>query len=395
MYQEPACSTFLSRQTEDENHPYNLSVSSAQTKRQQLQIERDLLDAQLHYLEELEIARRSGSCHTRAVIPTIIVPTTVDSRHTRCSNSTTSKPRSSAPHCFRSKATKSSPSSSEASTVELSTSSHSMRRECNDSGDTEDFQDSFHSSFNDLVVDTVITCDDSRSFCSGITMPLTPQEELDHFICTEIPDEGSGAEIALLQRQHFENRILPGDELLHRRQFAQDRKSGHQDQERPKERQKRRHQRKSRATMKSRPSDQDDGDAQPGRARNMSWLIAFDDGKKSLPALYSGPLVKGLPYGIGTLRMKNGDMYMGEIVWGAMHGTGTYWSQSDAQVCRGQFVNNVFQKENEASGELEEVSKSLLDELAAKAGTDSSRHARQCKRAIRQLTRMLVRLNEA
>ncbi len=223
-------------------------------------------------------------------------------------------------------------------------------------------------------------------------MPLTPQEELDHFISTEIPIEPT-EEYTQSQHEEFleEHEATP---QFHDNDDDNDDESESQQQQRQRRRQRRR-QRKNRLVLTRPTTEQDDGDAQPGRVRNMPWLIALDDGKRPLRAMYSGPLVKDLPYGIGTFRMANGDMYMGEIVWGAMHGTGTYWSQSDNQVLRGQFVNNVFQYEKTVdmttkSDDLEEKGRGDKD----KEPTSTSRHARKCKRAIRKLTQLLIRLNE-
>ena len=79
-----------------------------------------------------------------------------------------------------------------------------------------------------------------------------------------------------------------------------------------------------------------------GEARSMPWTLAFLDGRKPVEALYSGPLVKELPYGIGTFVLSTGDLYIGEVVWGAMHGSGTYWSKRYGQVRRGIFENNLY-----------------------------------------------------
>lgn len=81
---------------------------------------------------------------------------------------------------------------------------------------------------------------------------------------------------------------------------------------------------------------------------------AADGGKATCrKASYSGPLYKNKPHGCGILKFKDtGDVYMGDLVMGEMHGQGTYTcvasSSSGAsttkqhKVLKGIFENNVY-----------------------------------------------------
>ena len=59
-------------------------------------------------------------------------------------------------------------------------------------------------------------------------------------------------------------------------------------------------------------------------------------------ALYRGPLWKGLPHGVGVLEfVETGDLYVGDLCKGAMHGSGTY-TTAKHKVLKGRFEHNVF-----------------------------------------------------
>ena len=86
---------------------------------------------------------------------------------------------------------------------------------------------------------------------------------------------------------------------------------------------------------------------QPSRVREMSIDMVAADGVTLRKALYSGPTYKGRPHGCGILKfVESGDVYMGDLVDGEMHGQGTYTVKGAGkrkhQVLRGTFQNNVF-----------------------------------------------------
>lgn len=85
------------------------------------------------------------------------------------------------------------------------------------------------------------------------------------------------------------------------------------------------------------------GAAPPQRVRNFP-VVCFAENGSPRKALYSGPLLKSVPTGVGTLKFENGDWYMGEIVNGEMHGQGTYTKRrrSKNSVLRGVFEHNVY-----------------------------------------------------
>lgn len=84
---------------------------------------------------------------------------------------------------------------------------------------------------------------------------------------------------------------------------------------------------------------------QPSRVRDFHVFLLAADGT-TRRALYSGPIVKNKPNGCGILKfVESGDVYMGDLVDGAMHGSGTYTfvnSKSKPKVLKGTFENNVF-----------------------------------------------------
>ncbi|CAB9510696.1 expressed unknown protein [Seminavis robusta] len=79
------------------------------------------------------------------------------------------------------------------------------------------------------------------------------------------------------------------------------------------------------------------------RVRCMTVVIERKYGRQK--ALYSGTIhpESGCPHGAGTLQfLKTGDVYIGEIAYGEMHGKGTYCYRKGNQMFRGDFVRNTF-----------------------------------------------------
>jgi len=56
--------------------------------------------------------------------------------------------------------------------------------------------------------------------------------------------------------------------------------------------------------------------------------------------LYSGSAIDGVPSGVGSIRFSNGDIYLGQVMDGKVHGKGTLYTK--AGLSRGRFENNVF-----------------------------------------------------
>jgi hypothetical protein len=75
------------------------------------------------------------------------------------------------------------------------------------------------------------------------------------------------------------------------------------------------------------------------RGRMNKIKICFK--KAGLEGMYTGPLVNGLPHGVGTIRFTNGDTYLGEMTHGKMSGKGTLYTKSKG-IFRGCFENNKF-----------------------------------------------------
>jgi hypothetical protein len=72
-------------------------------------------------------------------------------------------------------------------------------------------------------------------------------------------------------------------------------------------------------------------------ARRMEIKIGDLEGQ------YNGPLRNSIPHGSGTIRFRNGDTYLGELVDGEMHGNGTLYHRSkDSGISRGYFEHNNF-----------------------------------------------------
>jgi hypothetical protein len=75
----------------------------------------------------------------------------------------------------------------------------------------------------------------------------------------------------------------------------------------------------------------------PNKAKRMEIKIGDLEGQ------YNGPLRNSLPHGTGTIRFRNGDTYLGELVDGEMHGNGTLYHRSNSSgISRGCFEHNVF-----------------------------------------------------
>ena len=68
--------------------------------------------------------------------------------------------------------------------------------------------------------------------------------------------------------------------------------------------------------------------------------MIFRIGGKDEKGCYSGPIERGLPSGIGVIRFESGDLYMGELEKGEMHGRGTLVFEK--QMLIGEFEHNLF-----------------------------------------------------
>jgi len=104
-----------------------------------------------------------------------------------------------------------------------------------------------------------------------------------------------------------------------------------------------------------RPDAASVGPVQPSRVRDYQVDLVAADGT-TRKAVYSGPLHRGEPHGCGILKfVDTGDLYMGDIVNGKMHGQGTYTfsagkkkgfhkkaTTKKSRVLKGTFENNVF-----------------------------------------------------
>jgi hypothetical protein len=86
---------------------------------------------------------------------------------------------------------------------------------------------------------------------------------------------------------------------------------------------------------------------QPLRVRSHTVSLTAADGSVR-QAIYSGPMSLGKPHGVGVLKFETGDIYLGDLRQGCMHGQGTYtFKESKSkhrknQVLKGTFQNNVF-----------------------------------------------------
>lgn len=90
----------------------------------------------------------------------------------------------------------------------------------------------------------------------------------------------------------------------------------------------------------SRPTT-DAGDLKPDRAQNLEIEVAMNG--QTLKGSYSGALsqtVPRKPNGAGIIKFDNGDMYMGDMKDGQMHGHGTLVNGDT--VLRGEFEHNMF-----------------------------------------------------
>jgi hypothetical protein len=95
-------------------------------------------------------------------------------------------------------------------------------------------------------------------------------------------------------------------------------------------------------TCSSNSSDDDDDNTHHSdktcRARGMA--LAFTIGRRSERGWYSGFLKGDIPSGTGVIRFQNGDLYMGDMKNGEMHGKGTLVSQDE--VLQGDFEHNLY-----------------------------------------------------
>jgi hypothetical protein len=74
---------------------------------------------------------------------------------------------------------------------------------------------------------------------------------------------------------------------------------------------------------------------------NNAWRMEIKIG--DFEGQYYGHLRNSLPHGTGTIRFRNGDTYLGELVDGEMHGKGSLYHRSkDSGISRGYFEHNVF-----------------------------------------------------
>jgi hypothetical protein len=220
---------------------------------------------------------------------------------------------------------------------------------------------------------------DEDSVSSDVTTPLTPQEELDRFIHLEIgildEDEASCSirTTATTMRSSVLWETTSSVSNVVERQSSSTPLHYHSLHTRHVMKKQQQH---------HRHDHHDTGDAQPGRVKNMPWLLTFADDRPPISTLYTGPLRGGVPHGVGTFRYRsNGDMlYMGEIKHGRMNGFGMYRTSTAIttstkattisscscsggsshgdnsgsrhrkrrrlKIRRGEFVNNVFQQEH-------------------------------------------------
>lgn len=85
---------------------------------------------------------------------------------------------------------------------------------------------------------------------------------------------------------------------------------------------------------------------QPLRVRHYTVSMTAADGTER-KAVYSGPVsAQGVPHGqCGIFKFETGDLYLGDVEYGRMHGIGTYTmkaSRKRARVLKGRFVDNVY-----------------------------------------------------
>jgi hypothetical protein len=221
--------------------------------------------------------------------------------------------------------------------------------------------------------------DDNNSVTSLLTLPLTPWEELELLIQSEQTEALKNAQISLKHQE------VPTS-IKTRSSVPKESTKGSHEQRKPSlihhhypviphsdnrpQQQQQYHRRPPTPTRQdsfaSHRIKLDQGDVHPGRVKNMPLQIEFPlqnntmenhyyfspqwlHSSSTVQASYTGPLRQGLPYGIAILRFGNGDMYMGEVVWGEMHGQGTYRTKR-GQVWRGLFDHNAFvENENTAT----------------------------------------------
>eukprot|EP00980_Cylindrotheca_fusiformis_P008370 scaffold1767_cov71-Cylindrotheca_fusiformis.AAC.2 len=86
----------------------------------------------------------------------------------------------------------------------------------------------------------------------------------------------------------------------------------------------------------------DQGDLQPNRAHDLEIQLILNG--QLMKGTYSGALSHGAPprkpNGVGVIKFDNGDMYMGDVQNGKLHGNGTLVNGDT--VLRGEFENNLF-----------------------------------------------------
>lgn len=202
--------------------------------------------------------------------------------------------------------------------------------------------------------------DDNNSVTSLLTLPLAPWEELEKLITSEQHRALETAQaIGPPERLELPN-YKPKSNSLSPRLSSMKHSNGQREKHGHRSRQHRPHSHhrlpSTTARQGSFRNNLDEGDEHPGRVKNMPIKIEFPKdyidsnyyfspqwlhSSPSVHATYTGPLRQGLPYGIAIVRFENGDMYMGEVVWGEMHGQGTYRTRR-GQVWRGLFARNVF-----------------------------------------------------
>lgn len=98
---------------------------------------------------------------------------------------------------------------------------------------------------------------------------------------------------------------------------------------------------KVQTTTKKRRPTIDEGDVQPNRAQDMEINIVMNG--QVLRGSYSGALSHSAPRkpnGVGVIKFDNGDMYMGDVKDGQIHGQGTLVNGDT--VLRGDFEHNMF-----------------------------------------------------
>jgi hypothetical protein len=95
------------------------------------------------------------------------------------------------------------------------------------------------------------------------------------------------------------------------------------------------------STSRRRPTT-DAGDFQPNRAQNMEIRLIING--QLVRGTYSGSLshtAPRRPNGVGVIKFDNGDMYIGDVKDGNLHGQGTFINGDT--VLRGEFEHNLFE----------------------------------------------------